>query len=70
MPVSTVENTLKPSNENPRLKALREKHKELSKRVDDARKQLSTTDFYLSQLKKQKLIAKEKLYFEKNRASS
>lgn len=70
MSVYTVDNTPTASKENPRIKALRAKHRELSQRVDDARKQLSTTDFYLNQLKKQKLIVKEKLHFEESRAAN
>ncbi|MCB1682456.1 MAG: YdcH family protein [Rhodospirillales bacterium] len=47
--------------ENPHLKALKEKHADLSRQIEEARKDLSTTDFYLTQLKKQKLIIKEKI---------
>ena len=46
---------------NTRLEALKAKHSALSKKVEDAQKDLSTTDFYLSQLKKEKLLIKEKL---------
>ena len=44
-----------------RLDALRQRHAVLSQRVDDALKSPGTTDFYLSQLKKQKLLIKEEL---------
>lgn len=44
-----------------RLKALREKHEALSQQIEDAQRSLSTRDFFLSQLKKQKLVVKEKL---------
>ncbi|MBI1300091.1 MAG: DUF465 domain-containing protein [Alphaproteobacteria bacterium] len=70
MSVSTVDNTPTASKKYPRIEALRKKHRELSQQVEDARKQLSTTDYYLNQLKKQKLIVKEKLLFEESRAAN
>ena len=70
MSVNTVDSTPTLTKESPRLKALRDKHRELSQQVDDARKQLSTTDFYLNQLKKKKLIIKEQLHFEEGRAAN
>lgn len=57
MSVSTVNNT--PSQS--RIQALREKHQTLSQKVDDVYKHPSASDFYLNQLKKQKLILKEKI---------
>ena len=45
----------------PRVQALKERHAALSEQIDEARKSLSTTDFYLNQLKKQKLKIKEKI---------
>lgn len=47
--------------ENPRIKALIDKHSELSQKVDDAQRTLSSPDFYIKQLKKQKLLIKEKI---------
>ncbi len=49
------------SHVNSRVEALRAKHQALSKKVDSAQKRLSTTDFYIKQLKKQKLMIKEAL---------
>ena len=57
MPVKTISAT----NENPRIHALRQRHAALSQEVEDARKSLSTTDFYLNQLKKLKLLVKEEI---------
>lgn len=48
-------------HENPRIKALMDKHSELSEKVNDAQKTLSSNDFYINQLKKQKLLIKEKI---------
>jgi len=42
-----------------RLKALRQKHAVLASRIEEARRRPSTSDFYLQQLKKQKLQIKE-----------
>jgi len=44
-----------------RIEALKRKHAILSRRVEDAQRDLSSTDFYLRQLKKQKLLVKEEL---------
>lgn len=44
-----------------RLKALRDKHEALSRQIEEAQRSLSTKDFFISQLKKQKLRVKEKL---------
>lgn len=57
MPVTAASASLEP----PHLKALKEKHADISRQIDEARKSPSTTDFYLTQLKKQKLIIKEKI---------
>ena len=46
---------------NPRIEALKEKHSALSHELEEARKKLSTPDFHLSQLKKEKLLVKEKI---------
>ena len=48
-------------HENPRIKALMDKHSELSQKVNDAQKNVSSPDFYINQLKKQKLLIKEKI---------
>lgn len=44
-----------------RLQALKNKHVILSNRIEEARKSPSTTDFYINQLKKQKLLLKEEI---------
>ena len=49
---------------NPRIQSLKEKHFALSQEIEDAQKNLSTTDYFLSRLKKQKLIVKEKIAAE------
>ncbi len=46
---------------NPRVEALKEKHQKLSNRIDEARKRISVSDFYISDLKKQKLMIKEQI---------
>ena len=67
MPVST---TVSEVPVNARVEALKVKHAALSKKVEDAQKGLSTTDLYLNQLKKEKLVVKEKLISEEGRASA
>lgn len=47
--------------ENPRIKALRDKHSELSEKISYEQRNLSSSDFYINQLKKQKLLIKERL---------
>jgi hypothetical protein len=44
-----------------RVEALRSKHSILADRIEEAQRQPSTTDFYLRQLKKEKLFLKEKI---------
>lgn len=44
-----------------RLNALREKHALFKSKIREAQKSPSTTDFYLNQLKKQKLMIKEEI---------
>ncbi len=44
-----------------RLNALREKHSVLKEKIEEEQKSLSVTDFYLRQLKKKKLLLKEKI---------
>ncbi len=44
-----------------RIEALKSKHALLSRRVRDAQNSPSSTDYYLSQLKKQKLMLKEEI---------
>ncbi len=44
-----------------RIKALREKHAFLSDTIEKMQGRPSTTDFYLRQLKKQKLMLKEEI---------
>ncbi len=49
------------SAQKSRLEALRQRHSVLSNKVEEAHKSPSTTDFYLRQLKKQKLVLKEEI---------
>lgn len=49
------------SAQKSRLEALRQRHAVLSNKVEEAHKSPSTTDFYLRQLKKQKLSLKEEI---------
>jgi len=49
------------SSQSSRIEALRQRHSVLSSRIEEAYKRPSTTDFYLSQLKKQKLSLKEEI---------
>ncbi|MGH1455637.1 MAG: DUF465 domain-containing protein [Alphaproteobacteria bacterium] len=65
MPVNTVSEV--PTN--PHVVALRQKHDELSRKVDEARKNISIPDMYLSQLKKEKLLIKEKLAVEEKQTA-
>jgi len=44
-----------------RVKALEKKHAHLSNRVEEALKRPANTDYYLQQLKKQKLQVKDQL---------
>jgi len=44
-----------------RVAALRAKHAMISARISDAQKSPATTDLYLRQMKKQKLLIKEEL---------
>lgn len=44
-----------------RIKALQEKHTLLSERISREQNSLSISDFYLRQLKKQKLLLKEQI---------
>ena len=55
------------SAQKSRLEALRNRHAVLSLRVEDAQKSPSANDFYLRQLKKQKLALKEEMF--RNRES-
>lgn len=47
--------------ENPRIEALRKKHESLSCEIEDERKKPSSSDLYMTSLKKRKLIVKEEL---------
>jgi hypothetical protein len=49
------------SSQVSRLKALQEKHAILSNRINEAHHSPSATDFYLRQLKKQRLLLKDEL---------
>lgn len=49
---------------NPRVQALKERHTALSMEIEEAQKSISTEDIYLKQLKKRKLIVKEKIATE------
>ncbi len=44
-----------------RLNALRKKHESYKARIKEAQNSLSSTDFYLKQLKRQKLFIKEEI---------
>jgi hypothetical protein len=43
------------------IQSLLAKHEQLSEQIEVAQRDLSTTDYYLNQLKKQKLLVKEKI---------
>ena len=49
------------SSQPSRLEALKSRHAILSTRLEDAQKSPSTNDFFLRQLKKQKLMLKEEI---------
>ena len=51
---------MNPSNQN-RLEALKKKHATLKMRIANEQKNPANADFYLKQLKKQKLILKEEI---------
>ncbi len=61
MPVNTVSEV--PPNHH-RVIALRQKHDELSQKVVEAQKDILSSDQYVNQLKKEKLLVKEKLFIE------
>ena len=50
------------STQSSRLEALKNRHEILSSKIETAYKSPSTTDFYLQQLKKEKLALKEEMY--------
>jgi len=58
------------SSQSSRIKALQERHAMLSSKVQEAQISPSTTDFYLNQLKKQKLLLKEEIEGIRSRASA
>ena len=49
------------SSQSSRIEALRQKHAILSHQIEKAQNNLGTADFYLTQLKKQKLRIKEEI---------
>jgi hypothetical protein len=59
-----VMNTVNEVPDNNRVMALRQKHEELSRKVDVAQKDVLSSDHYVNQLKKEKLLVKEKLFLE------
>lgn len=59
-----------PSTAETRLDALKQKHSVLSMRIEEAQRSFSTTDFYLKQLKKEKLVLKEEIEGVKRRAAN
>ncbi len=65
MPLSTVSEV---SNVNSHVIALKQRHKALSDELSEARKRPSVDDQYLSSLKKQKLLIKERLMQEEEQA--
>ena len=46
---------------SPRVKSLQQKHQELSDKIEQAQRNVSSPDHHISQLKKEKLLIKEKL---------
>lgn len=50
------------SAQTSRIEALRNRHAILSSKIEKAYQSPSTTDFYLRQLKKEKLALKEEMY--------
>jgi len=44
-----------------RIEALRQKHSILSTEIENSYKKVSVSDFYITQLKKQKLLVKQEL---------
>lgn len=57
----SVQSQVSTNESNAHVEALMAKHARLSERIEAAQRDLSTTDFYLNQLKKQKLLVKEKI---------
>jgi hypothetical protein len=53
--------TVAPSEQIKKLEALKAKHAAISERLDTALKRPSTADYYLVQLKKQKLLLKDSI---------
>lgn len=49
------------SSQHSRLDALKKRHAILSSRIDEARKSPSMNDFFVQQLKKQKLALKDQM---------
>lgn len=49
------------SSQESRLQALKHKHAVLSEKVDEAQQHPSSAEYYLKQLKKQKLVIKEEI---------
>ncbi len=49
------------SSQSTRMEALQNKHSRLSRRIEQEQRNPSTTDFFLRQLKKQKLALKEEI---------
>lgn len=49
------------SEQSKRLEALKTKHAAISERLNNAMKKPATADYYLTQLKKQKLILKDSI---------
>jgi len=49
------------SSQDSRLDALKKRHSILSSRIEEARKSPSMNDFFVQQLKKQKLVLKDEI---------
>ncbi len=49
------------SSQDARLDALKKRHSILSSRIEEARKNPSINDFFVQQLKKQKLVLKDEI---------
>jgi hypothetical protein len=57
------------STQTSRIKALQEKHAIISSQIEEAQSSPSATDFYLRQLKKQRLILKDELEATRKKAT-
>lgn len=56
--------------QHPHIKALREKHEKLSEKIDKALQGGSLSDLQITNLKKEKLLVKEKIVLEERKRQS